>query len=85
MTKSIHPYEVLRRPVITEKSTMLSAQGKYVFEVHKNANKIPTGNSRRGGRGGHWSGSRKRGDSGHMAPRWGLSRLRAPKNVVFVF
>ena len=39
MTKSIHPYEVLRRPVITEKSTMLSAQGKYVFEVHKNANK----------------------------------------------
>ena len=39
MAKSIHPYEVLRRPVITEKSTILSAQGKYVFEVHKDANK----------------------------------------------
>jgi len=39
MTKSIHPYEILRRPIITEKSTILSAQGKYVFEVHRNANK----------------------------------------------
>jgi large subunit ribosomal protein L23 len=39
MTKAIHPYEVLRRPVVTEKSTMLATQGKYVFEVHKAANK----------------------------------------------
>lgn len=39
MTKSIHPYEILRRPIITEKSTILSAQGKYVFEVHREANK----------------------------------------------
>ena len=39
MTKAIHPYEVLRRPVVTEKSTMLAAQGKYVFEVHKASNK----------------------------------------------
>lgn len=39
MPKAIHPYEVLRRPIITEKSTTLSAQGKYVFEVALGANK----------------------------------------------
>lgn len=39
MPKAIHTYEVLRRPVVTEKSTMLAAQGKYVFEVAINANK----------------------------------------------
>ena len=39
MPKAIHPYEVLRRPLVTEKSTMLSAQGKYVFEVAVGANK----------------------------------------------
>ena len=39
MPKAIHPYEVLRRPIVTEKSTMLSAHGKYVFEVAINANK----------------------------------------------
>jgi large subunit ribosomal protein L23 len=33
-------YEVLRRPVITEKSTMLSDIGQYVFEVAEDANKI---------------------------------------------
>lgn len=33
MPKAIHPYEVLRRPIVTEKSTMLSAQSKFVFEV----------------------------------------------------
>ena len=32
-------YEVLRRPLITEKSTALQAQGKYVFEVAAEANK----------------------------------------------
>ena len=31
--------EVLRRPVITEKSTELQDRGKYAFEVAKNANK----------------------------------------------
>ena len=31
MPKEIHSYEVLRRPVVTEKSTALSAQRKYVF------------------------------------------------------
>ena len=39
MPKAIHPYEVLRRPVVTEKSTMLAAQNKYVFEVTIGANK----------------------------------------------
>ena len=35
----MHLYEVLRRPLITEKNTMLQAQGKYVFEVAEEANK----------------------------------------------
>jgi large subunit ribosomal protein L23 len=39
MAKAIHPYEVLRRPIITEKSTMLSGHNKYVFEVSIGANK----------------------------------------------
>jgi len=39
MPKQIHPYEVLRRPIVTEKSTMLAGSGKYVFEVAFGANK----------------------------------------------
>ncbi|MBI3953936.1 MAG: 50S ribosomal protein L23 [Chloroflexi bacterium] len=35
----MHPLEVLRRPLVTEKSTALSAQAKYVFEVALGANK----------------------------------------------
>lgn len=35
----MHLYEVLRRPLITEKNTMLQAQGKYAFEVAGEANK----------------------------------------------
>ena len=35
----MHLYEVLRRPVITEKNTVLQAQGKYAFEVARQANK----------------------------------------------
>ncbi|MFC1917497.1 50S ribosomal protein L23 [Chloroflexota bacterium] len=35
----MHLYEVLRRPLITEKNTVLQEQGKYAFEVAKNANK----------------------------------------------
>ena len=31
--------EVLRRPIITEKSTALQEQGKYTFEVARDANK----------------------------------------------
>lgn len=32
-------YDVLIRPVVTEKSNVLSEQSKYVFEVAMNANK----------------------------------------------
>ena len=32
-------YEVLRRPLITEKSTLLQAQNKYQFEIADGANK----------------------------------------------
>ena len=39
MAKAVHPYEVLRRPIVTEKSTLLAAHGKYVFEVALKANK----------------------------------------------
>jgi len=35
----VHLYEVLRRPLITEKNTTLQAQGKYAFEVDEEANK----------------------------------------------
>lgn len=35
----MHLYEVLRRPLITEKSTRLQEQGKYAFEVAKTATK----------------------------------------------
>lgn len=37
----LHIYDVLRRPVITEKATVLGEElGKYVFEVAPDANKI---------------------------------------------
>ena len=32
-------FEILRRPLVTEKSTRLSERNKYVFEVDKRANK----------------------------------------------
>lgn len=32
--------EVIRRPVITEKNSMLMAQDQYTFEVHSDATKI---------------------------------------------
>ena len=35
----MHLYEVLRRPVITEKGTALQAENKYAFEVATGANK----------------------------------------------
>ncbi len=35
----MHLYEVLRRPLITEKNTELQAQNKYAFEVDGEANK----------------------------------------------
>jgi large subunit ribosomal protein L23 len=35
----MHLYEVIRRPLVTEKSTALQAIGKYAFEVNREANK----------------------------------------------
>ncbi len=35
----MHLYEVLRRPLVTEKGTVLQAQGKYAFEVDRAADK----------------------------------------------
>ncbi len=35
----MHPLQILRRPVITEKSTDLQDQGRYVFEVAPSATK----------------------------------------------
>ena len=35
----MHLYQVLRRPLITEKNTTLQVQGKYAFEVAGEANK----------------------------------------------
>ncbi|GAB4163456.1 MAG: 50S ribosomal protein L23 [Rickettsiaceae bacterium] len=32
-------YDLIRRPIVTEKSTILGEQGKYVFEVAPAANK----------------------------------------------
>ena len=39
MPREIHPYAVLLRPLVTEKTTVLTAQDKYVFEVDVRANK----------------------------------------------
>ena len=39
MPKEIHPYAVLLRPIITEKTTVLTGADKYVFEVDLRANK----------------------------------------------
>ena len=36
----MHLYDVLRRPLITEKSTLLQEQNKYGFEVTGGANKL---------------------------------------------
>jgi len=35
----MHLYDVLRRPLVTEKNSILQAQGKYAFEIAKEANK----------------------------------------------
>ena len=43
MPKAIHPFQVLKRPLITEKTTMLGAQGQYAFEVDVRANKPQIG------------------------------------------
>jgi large subunit ribosomal protein L23 len=33
-------YEVIKRPLITEKASILSAEGKYTFEVSRDATKV---------------------------------------------
>lgn len=35
----MHLYEVIKRPLVTEKSTTLQTMGKYAFEVSNEANK----------------------------------------------
>ncbi len=35
----MHLYDVLRRPLVTEKSTSLQVQNKYAFQVDSDANK----------------------------------------------
>jgi large subunit ribosomal protein L23 len=39
VSEGLNLNEVLIRPLITEKNTMLTAQGRYTFEVDKRANK----------------------------------------------
>lgn len=36
----MHLYEVLRRPLVTEKSTVLQGLNKYAFEIVDGANKL---------------------------------------------
>ena len=38
-------YQIVKRPIVTEKSTKLSEKNKYTFEVDKNANKIEIKNA----------------------------------------
>ena len=35
----LHPFEIIRRPVVTEKSTLLQDDDRYTFEVAKSATK----------------------------------------------
>jgi large subunit ribosomal protein L23 len=39
MPKPVHPLEVIRKPLITEKGARLGAEHKYVFKVHTGSNK----------------------------------------------
>jgi large subunit ribosomal protein L23 len=36
----MHIYQILLRPLVTEKSTTLAESGKYAFEVAREANKV---------------------------------------------
>ena len=38
-------YEIIKRPIITEKTTKLAENGVYTFEVDKRANKIEIANA----------------------------------------
>jgi len=39
MGRVLHPYQVIVRPLITEKATILAGDQKYAFEVDRRANK----------------------------------------------
>jgi len=41
----MNPYEVIKDPITTEKSTMLSDKGKYMFHVKQDATKIDVKNA----------------------------------------
>jgi large subunit ribosomal protein L23 len=41
----MNSYEVLRRPVVTEKNTAAAGHNKYTFEVAMNANKLQIGSA----------------------------------------
>ena len=36
----MNPYDVIKEPITTEKSTMLSDKGKYMFFIQKDATKV---------------------------------------------
>ena len=36
----LHLYDVIRRPVVTEKTNVMTVQNQYVFEVAPNSNKV---------------------------------------------
>jgi large subunit ribosomal protein L23 len=37
--RTLHPYQIIIRPLITEKATILAGEQKYAFEVNRGANK----------------------------------------------
>jgi len=39
MPKALHTYDVIIRPLITEKATILAGDSKYAFEIDRRANK----------------------------------------------
>jgi large subunit ribosomal protein L23 len=39
MAKALHMYDVIVRPLITEKASLLAGDSKYAFEVDRRANK----------------------------------------------
>ncbi len=39
MATQLHPLDIVLRPMITEKATRLGGEGKYMFEVRREANK----------------------------------------------
>ncbi len=45
MSLNLSDFDIIIRPVITEKSSSLMAFNKYTFEVHKSANKIQIRNA----------------------------------------